>query len=278
MVSYLGATAQVVGVEQQEKKKQPTSVRPYLEANPRLRGLPSIGPGTQGDAEAILALKPDLILWANGSPDEQAIMQKKTGIPVKTFSSGNFTDQRAQFYTSLRWLGELLQQPRRAAEVQAYLERHFAELATMGRQLPKRTAYIGGLSFQGCHGITVTQPNYTPFKLLGIANVAKGLDAPGGNPVRIDIEQLLAWNPELLFVDEACAESVANDLERYPMLASLSARRISVWPSNSYGDNWELTLSNAYKIAAALGRPLDADSTKADIIAFLLHNRSPRQK
>lgn len=278
MVSYLGATDQVIGVEQQEKKKQPTSVRPYLEANPRLRGLPSIGPGTQGDAEAILALKPDLILWANGRPDEQAIMQKKTGIPVKAFISGNFTDQRPQFYTSLRWLGELLQQPRRAAEVQAYLEHHFAELANMGSQLPKREAYIGGLSFQGCHGITVTQPNYTPFKLLGIANVAKGINAPGGNPVRIDIEQLLAWNPELLFVDEACAESVANDLERYPMLAPIAAKRISVWPSNSYGDNWELTLSNAYKIAAALGRPINTDSTKADIIAFLLHNRSPRQK
>lgn len=272
MVSYLQATDRIVGVEQQETKTGITSTRPYLDANPRLRKLPPIGPGTKGDAELIIAQNPQVIFWANGSVDAMDRMQKKTGIPVIGFQAGDFAQKRATFLASLHVLGHLLGKAARADSIEIFLQAQTKELRQLGKQIVNSPrVYVGGLAFQGCHGLSATHPAYSPFVLLGLPNVASGISTLDGNPVRVDAEQILAWNPQHIFVDQACQESVGEDFARSTALRKLQPRVHAVWPSNSYGDNWELTLANAFKIAYHLLSQGNADAKRSQILRFLLN-------
>ncbi|HSQ41205.1 MAG TPA: ABC transporter substrate-binding protein [Fibrobacteraceae bacterium] len=268
---YLQAISGVVGVEQQEKKSGYASVRPYMERNASLKKLPSIGPGTRGDAELILSCAPQVIFWTNAAPEDLDRMQQKTGIPVLGMTAGNFADQKTEFLQTLHFLGKTLGKEARADSVEAFLNQQLADLSSLGKKIPATTkAYAGGLAFQGCHGLSATQPGFTPFKMLGISNVAASVHSPGGSPVQVDLEQVLLWNPDVLFIDQACQESVDADFNKSAMLLALKKKSVSIWPSNSYGDNWELTLANAFKIGYTLTRQGDAEQKKKAILDFLL--------
>jgi len=276
IVSYLKATDRIVGVEQQEKREKQNGTRTYLIANPKLTKRPSIGPGTKGDAELIMQVAPQVILWANGAPDALERMAQKTQLPIISFNPGNFAADSAQFFRSLRFMGQILGLAARADTVAQYLHSQLAELDSLREKLPRPlSAYAGGLAYQGCHGIATTHPDFTPFYLLGIHNVAQQAPHTGNNPVQIDLENLLAWNPSLLVVDEACRESVEADFGKFSFLNSWRSRLVWTWPSNSYGENWETTLANTFKIAFHLTRQGNALAKRQEINRIFLGIQQP---
>lgn len=287
LVAYLGALDRVVAVDSQDgKTKQTTDVRPYGLANPGLRELPTLGTAKgQIDPERLLAAEPDLILKSTSGSDltgEADELTEKTGIPVVLYSQYDPGSKPDEFAANLRLLGTVLGKEERAEELLRYFEEIKEDLNARTKDIPdegKPTLYVGGVSYSGAHGFYSTQPNYLPFRYLHAKNAAAGADTGTGTTenAKIAQEQILAWDPDILFVDlgtlTAAGGGAIVELSTDPSYNSMTAVQkgqvYAVLPHTSMGANYETILADAYYIGKVLypDRFADIDpAAKADEI------------
>jgi ABC-type Fe3+-hydroxamate transport system substrate-binding protein len=203
MLSYLDAVDLVAGIEEPERR----SDRPYLTAYPQLRDLPPVGPHMGGDPELLVAARPDLIFLTFTSRGQADDLQTRTGIPVIALEYGNFSDERELFFSSLRLMAALTDRTDRADSLIAGINASITELALRTCLVPddeRPRVYVGGVSYRGPRGINSTEPFYPPFRFINARNLAGDLPARLINPIQgtyIDIEQLIVWDPDVLFMD-----------------------------------------------------------------------------
>ncbi len=284
LLVYLNASEKVVAVDERDRKPMTAGApgmpsgedRPYLLANPGLADLPSAG-RISGDPEAIMAQRPDAVFVTFTTAKDAQTLQEKSGVPVIALVTGDLGANRGAFERSLRTMGTALGREERAEEVLTYINAIIGDLRNRTADIPaadRPRVYIGGVAFNGAHGFLSTDPAYAPFKLLGADNVAAGT-GPGGQ-VMIDREKLIEWNPDVIFVDEASAALIVDDL-RDPVFQSLDAiengRVYGVMPYNWYANNYDTVLADAYFIGKTLypERFTDVDPVeKADEIYRLL--------
>lgn len=115
-----GAGSQVVGVVA------------YSDHPPAARGLPSVGSYTGIDVEAILALRPDLVVgWQGGNAPDQLDLLARMGLPVYRSDPRTLADIPA----SLRRLGRLAGTPEQAESAAAAFEAGLAALAESHREV-----------------------------------------------------------------------------------------------------------------------------------------------
>ena len=266
---YLDAAPRVVGVEDTEKKEL---TKPYLMAHPELAKLPSIGPIHGGDAELIMAQKPDVIFWTSATAGNADALQQKTGIPVVVLNYGDLDNQKSIFYQALRITAKVLHKQARAEKLIGYIEAQIKNLDGRTQKAPQnQTVYVGGVSFRGAHGMTSTEPDYAPFRYVNAKNAAAGI---GLEHIFIEKEKLIQWNPDKIFIDTGGYQLVLNDLAAGSTLAqSLQAVKngqlYTVLPYNWYTTNFETVLANAFYIGKVLYPAQFQDvtpETKADEI------------
>ncbi|MFZ5563413.1 MAG: iron ABC transporter substrate-binding protein [Thermodesulfobacteriota bacterium] len=294
LLVYLQAQDRVVGVDSAEKGGLPFSVeaRPYAVAHPELQALPLFGEFRGHDnPELIAALspRPQVIFKTYAARDGGAeSLFSKTGIPVVGLGYGDLTINRQELDRTLRIMGQVLGLEGRAeavitffARLQADLERRAKTVADADRP----TTYIGGLAQRGGHGFASTEPAYAPFTFLSARNVAGELakTGKGDSHAVVSKEQLLMWNPEILFLDISSAklQAGANGLEELrsdpayqAMTAVKKGRVFGVFPYNFYTQNFESIFANAYFIGKTLypGAFADIDPmTRAEEIAVFLN-------
>lgn len=261
-VVYMQGLDAVVGVEAIEQKKTPDSAgRPYsLAAAARAASLPAIsegGPGRLPDFERIMAVAPDLILAVGVDNAQVETIQQKTGIPVVVLHPGataalNLDHIRESF----RLLGRIIHREERARQLIDFLtgcERDLRARADSVRDRP--LVYVGGIGFKGRHGITSTESGYAPLAWINSRNMANGLGRPGH--AFIDPEQLLRWDPEVIFLDAGGLAMVSEEYRRNPNLyrgikAIRSGRVFVAPPYNFYHTNLEVALANAYFMGKTL--------------------------
>ena len=224
-VSYIGAIPLVVGIEEKETR----ATRPYNFAFPEIRKITIIGPQPGGDAELIMKSKAQVVFWtasANGTPDD---FQKKTGIPVVVIENGELGIENDKIFNSLKIIGKVLKKEKRAEELIAYMETEMKELQSLTKDIPeskKPTTYAGGLSFNGAHGIVSTRANFTPFLLVNAKNVVSEMNNGVLNtkPIMIDLEKLMQWNPDYIFIDSEGWKMAQSELKvGTPLHKNLSA-------------------------------------------------------
>ncbi|MCD6383956.1 MAG: ABC transporter substrate-binding protein [Thermoplasmata archaeon] len=269
LIVYLGAADRVVGVEEIERKDG----RPYIFAHPELKDRPLIGPIHGGDPELIAAQRPDVIFWTYTTVKKADDLQKKTGIPVVAIDYGDLGERRELFFRALRIMG-VLGEEERAEEIIEFFNTTIQDLQRRSENATGPSAYIGGVGYRGPHGILSTEPAYPPFQFLSVDNVAGEL---GVEHAFIDKEQLLQWDPEVIFVDEGGYSLAIKDLqdEAYSSIEAIREGEIyGVLPYNWYSTNYGTVLSDAYYIGQVLypERFTDVDPVqKADeIYQFLL--------
>jgi len=162
---YLDAADKIAGVESGEGES--SVQRAYVLANPQFADLPVV----DSNLEQIMVINPQVIFTTGSQAvsNESSIaltaadtMQIKTGIPVITITSGSFQDEeaKAQVYASFRLLGDILGKESRAEELIAYTEATLVDLEERTKDIPEseqKTAFIGGLSHSGAHGLLSTQ-------------------------------------------------------------------------------------------------------------------------
>ncbi|MDR2887727.1 MAG: iron ABC transporter substrate-binding protein [Bacteroidales bacterium] len=259
LLLYMGASGLIAGIEDGDARNP----RPYLTPYPHLQALPVIGPAMGGDAEMILNVRPDVIFTSYTTVGDADALQKKTGIPVVALACPEMaTGARDTLYASLRLIGEVLGRRERADSLAAFMQSMIRELDERTAGIPagsRPAAYIGGVSYSGAKGITSTQPYFPPFTFTNSANVASALDKSVISHVKgtyIDREQLLMWNPDVIFIDESGLRPALGDLRTGRGLDNLKAVKngniYTLLPYNNYSVNYETVLVNSWYVGKIL--------------------------
>lgn len=269
LLTYLGAQESIVAVDSIELKGSPIDARPYAIANPKFKTYPLFGEFRgQDNAELIVSLRPApqvifKIYTGRGSDPDQ--LQKKTGIPVICLDYGNLTYDRERLNSALCLMGEIIGQSERAQAVITYFDFLEQDLRKRTQDIPedkRPSCYIGGLGQSGPHGFQSTDPSFTPFVFTNTDNVSAAASAGKTlSYANVAKEQIVVWNPEIIFLDVATfrlgAETNAlHQLQTDQAYKNLSAVRDNkiyfLFPSNSYNQNFEVIFANAYYIGKML--------------------------
>lgn len=258
LLCYMGMAGHVAYIEGNETRRDV----PYLMANPGLRDKPVIGAGNNYDSELLAAGNADLIIATFMSATEADELQKVTQKPVFVLEYGDMKDNAGQLFKSLGLLGELFYSSGRADSLIRYISNSLEEFEKRSAGNNMVSAYTGGVAYRGSHGISSTEPGYPSYSFLSIKNVAGSLGEVVSSPVNmqenafIDIEQLLIWDPEYIFLDAAGETIWRREIEK-PLLATtlqsfLSGRVYSVLPYNWYTTNYENILCNTWFIGSVV--------------------------
>jgi len=286
-ISYLGVQDKIVGVDSIEKTKQAVEGRAYALANPQFAALPLIGEYRgKDDPEKIIGIDPQVIFKTASLTEQPAnaiaaadTLQNKTAIPVVEMPYGDLaTDTgKTQAYGTLRQMGALTGTSARAEELIAYIDATTADLKKRTQDIPEsqqKTAYVGGVSYSGPHGIISTEPAYPPFAMVNVKNIA---GQSGTQHADISKETLVSADPEFIFIDVGTMQipdgGAIVELRTNPAFSSLSAVKnkkvYGILPYNFYSTNYESVLADAYFVGKTVypDRFADVDpAVKADEI------------
>lgn len=259
-VTYLQAFDLVAGVEAMENRQPPTAGRPYnLAVRKQAEKLPVVGEGRQKplNIEAIIALRPDLIITAEGDRAQADQLSRTTGVPVLVINYGGMgVLQQDKALQALELLGTALDRQERARQLIRYFKAQQQELERRSRSTSvPPSLYVGAVSQRGHHGITSTDADYYPLKVARTPHLAQQTGKQGH--LHIDREQLLLWNPAVILLDAGGVPLVREDYLRhrdfYQHLAAVRANRVyQVLPYNNYHTNLELALANSWFIGTIL--------------------------
>ena len=253
---YMGAENLVCAVEDCEK--EPVISRLYNFVNiDKFRDLPVIGTNGNPFAEEIIKVAPDVIVMSKAASVEADDLQSKTGTPVVVVPGSDTTlDQNA--YDTIRILGELYGLQTRATELTEYLkdiQKNLDERTKAISESSRPSVYVGGVSFKGHHGFEGTEAGYGPFTLIHANNLA---DTTGQNGAfNIDLEQVLAWDPDIIFVDfngmGFIKEDYAKNPDYYNSLTAVQEGKVySQISFRSNASNLETALADAYYAACVI--------------------------
>jgi iron complex transport system substrate-binding protein len=207
---------------------------------PHVQGLPVVGGifglGQQMNAETVLALKPDIALaWRSPFVDQAKIEDafQKMGIPVVFIT----LDSLADWPRALRFAGKLLGREAAVEPEAGYVEKALARLAATVDKVPEnrrpRVYYAEGPDglATDCNRSFHTEA----IELAGGHNVYRCEPKDHMGMERISIEQVLAFNPEIIIVqDRAAAAAIRND-PRWQGVGAVKTGRIHLvprWPHN----------------------------------------------
>lgn len=208
----LGCEDRLVGIEEKAASRNL-----YCAAAPEIIDLPAVGSGKGVNEEAILALEPDLVILPLKLKDAADRLQELglTALVVNP-ESGELLEE------CLLLLGQATGS---AEKAQALLEKYAAitdEVSALTADLYKPAVYMTSQSsalstyprgmYQ--HGLMDT---------AGGRNVAG--EIAGSAKITVDPEQLLAWDPEYIFVVAGAGEN-AEDILKNEQFSPLSAVRL----------------------------------------------------
>ena len=275
IAAYLQVTDMMIGVEDCDTGDV-TVLRDYSWVyHDELKDRPSCGVGGgsgQNNAypEQIIELQPDVILagFTAESADE---LQNQTGIPVVSvsYSSINFVD--TSFYDATRIFAEVVGAQERCEELLTFIDECKADLIarTSGYDdASKPTCYTGAVTFSGRHGFCGTYANFGPFQAVGAMNVADVV--PDVNYFETDFEQVLVWDPDIIFLDPGnmnlVNEEYAANPDYFHSVRAIQDGKVYTMPSfNNASTNITYCLMDGYWAGMVLYPEAFADVTMEDI-------------
>ncbi|NWK86005.1 Fe(3+) dicitrate ABC transporter substrate-binding protein [Raoultella terrigena] len=205
----------------------PERILPEVRA--RLKPWRSVGTRAQLSLEAISALRPDLIV-ADSSRHRGIYAALRQIAPVLLLKSRNET--YAENLKSAAIIGKVVGQD---PLMQQRLAQHRRRMADFAAQLPAGASVVFGTSREQQFNLH-SRDTYT-----GSVLSALGLSVPaaiGGAPMAtIGLEQLLAINPQWLFVAHYRTESIVRKWQQDPLWQMLQAQQkqqVAAVDSNSW--------------------------------------------
>lgn len=257
IIAQVGAVDRVVGIEESETTF--LTEAPYNIAYPSIREKPVIG-GDTISAEQIVAQEPDAV-FSTSSQEELNTLQQQTGIPTIGIGTGELINIGAPLLEDVwSFIGRILDKEDETAEVVSFLEATKADYTertadVSADDLP--SVYIAAISFRGGQGFSATRPLFASFELLGeVNNVAADLDYEEIPHVTISPEQLLQWDPQIIFVDRGNLELVREDINKNPEYRELTAIQngnvYGILPHAQYALNHGSILANTYYMGTVM--------------------------
>lgn len=282
IAAYLQVTDMMVGAEDFDKADV-TVRRDYSWVyRDTLKDLPSVGSGggsgeNNAYAEEIIKLQPDVILagYTAESADE---LQNLTGIPVVSvsYSSINFVDE--SFYEAVRIFAQVVGAEARAEELLSFIDECKADLTKRTADAGESSScYTGAVTFSGRHGFCGTYANFGPFMAVNAKNVADEISDV--NYFETDFEQVLVWDPDIIFLDpgnmDMVSEEYASNPQYFQSLRAVQEGNVYTMPSfNSASTNITYCLMNGYWTGMVLYpeafSDLDMEAVAEKILTFML--------
>ena len=283
MIVYLGLADRIVGIEECEIATSPIQAYayPYAEAWSK---LPNCGTNSMGETayypEEIMLAGPDVILCTDPA-DTADNLQTQTGIPVVSVPQGTLFGK--DYEEALRILGDVCGVADRAEEVITFINTCLEDLESRTRDIPDDTnpTVLGaGATFKGGHSIDGVYTNYPVFEVLSANDVAKDMAGDtGSSGVMVDREQILAWDPEIIFFDSGSMELVRTDYAENPgyfeQLQAVKNGNLYQWPNSTWHwSNVEIPLVSAYSTGILLYpeafADVDFEEKASEIFDFFL--------
>lgn len=253
---YMGGADLVVGVEDYETKAGMSRLYNYVNFD-KFKDLTVIGTNGQPYAEQIIQAAPQVIVMSAYASVDADELQQKTGTPVVVVPGSDTTLDDAAFET-IRILGELFGMETRQAELTDYLKGVQKDLEDRTKDIPdseKPSVYVAGISFKGAHGFEGTEAFYGPFELIHANNLANTTGQKGA--FDIDPEQVLRWDPDIIFLDfngmSLINDDFAKNPDYYNALTAVGEGRVySQISFRSFASNLETALADAYYAACVI--------------------------
>ncbi len=269
LLTYLGAQDKIVGVDSIEARGSVINSRPYAAANPQFSSYPQFGEFRGYDSpEKIIALAPPpqvIFKTSDAGGEKPGRLQAKTSIPVVVINYGHIINRRQDLYGALTLMAEVVGKEKRATEIIAFFDELIEDLNRRTFDIPQDErpgCYVGGIAMRGPRGFHSTEPAYPPFEFVNAYNLARlPAQSPGGSHAAIAKEQIIAWDPEVIFVDVSTIRlgegaGGVNELVNDPAYRGMSAVQngfvYGVLPYNSYNANFGSIFANAYFIGKVL--------------------------
>ncbi len=186
-----------------------------------------VGDGFMPNVEAMLVADPDVVFqWTSRGPSVMEPMER-VGIPVIGIGYGTYEIESGW----IEIMGKVLGREDRAKAILDWHAKVRDDIGQVVGPIPKedRTTM---LFFDQFGELTVFERNEYFFQVPGLRNLAfeAGLDSPTG---AIDAEQLLSWDPDIIFLNfydlEADPQKVYDD-PRFAELKAVKNRRVYKTP------------------------------------------------
>lgn len=201
----------------------------YEAVIPNYDGLTQIGKGGSINFETVVATGADLAILPERFQD-QVVQFEEIGMNVLVAlpSQESFETVTA----SLELLGNALGVPERAEEINAFLQAKIdnAESITAQVENKKKVLFLGGSSPLSVAPAAMIQTQL--IEVAGGENAVSGVEGTG-DFVDVNIEQIVEWNPDVIWFP-AYASYTVDSLLNDPAWSSISAvknREIYVFPS-----------------------------------------------
>ena len=140
------------------------------------------------------------------------------------------------FYETLRLFADVVGAQERCEEVLSFIDACKADLEQRTGDVPeenKPAVYTGAVTFNGRHGFPFTYVNFPPFLAVHANNVAdeflesvtgealqtaqeSGTAYVGQNGFEVDLEQILQWDPDIIFLDPSNMDLVNDEYRSNP--------------------------------------------------------------
>lgn len=162
-------------------------------ANPEIDNIHSAGNSGNVNVEAILQLKPDLVITWAWRPELIRFMEEK-GLRVIAIYPESIDD----LYEMMKLLGTLFQREEKMAATRIEMARVFSlvrvRIARRGEEKKQKMIYLGGQSNLVSCALGI---NNELLSLVGGVNPAGSIEQRN---TLVSLEQIVAWNPEVIFI------------------------------------------------------------------------------
>ncbi|HEV7259625.1 MAG TPA: ABC transporter substrate-binding protein [Bosea sp. (in: a-proteobacteria)] len=247
IIVQLDATDEVVGILDEWKRQLGAN---YVRLAPRLADLPMPGGLTKVNIEALLKLRPDVVFVTHYAPPDMIKQMENSGIAVIGISMMTappaeaaklnpvVADEEAAYETgfpeAIRLIGDVLNRKPQAEDLIAY--------ATQKRKVVQdRLANLAEAQRVPVYMANPDLATYGTGKYTGLlmrragaSNVAASINGFK----QVSMEDVLKWNPAVIFVQERYP-SVVDEIKRAPAwqsIAAVKAGRVYLMPE--YAKAW----------------------------------------
>lgn len=205
----LGLEDSLVGIEMKADTRNL-----YALAAPQIVTLPAVGSGKGVNVEEIAALSPDVVILPKKLKEDASTLSD-LGINVIIVNP----ESEELFSESVSLLGTVTGMSDKAAELLDKYAAITAETISAVTGLDTPSVYMAsGSDFYTTYPAGIYQNDL--ISIAGGKNVADEMEGEG--KVTVDAEQLLAWNPEYIFI-VADADYTVNDILTDSQLSELTA-------------------------------------------------------
>lgn len=157
------------------------------------KAIPSAGSGGDINMEALLRLRPDIVITWSYKPESICFMEAR-GLKVIAL----YPESLAELYEAMRLQGRLFGREKQVEACIARMEKMFGMISERCRAVPaakrKRVIWLGGRQTAVSGGIGINND------LIGLMNAVNPAAAYRQRSVEVSMERIVAWNPEAVFI------------------------------------------------------------------------------